>query len=228
MSLYVIGDLHLSFGTDKPMDIFRGWEDYVGRLTENWQKRIAPEDTVVVAGDISWGMTLEEAREDFRFLDRLNGRKIILKGNHDYWFSTRTRAEQFLAAEGLSSILILFNNAYPYRNYAICGTRGWLNEPGSAADSKVMSREAGRLRMSLEAGKKLGGEPLVFLHYPPVSLTSCSEELVALLREYGVRRCYYGHLHGQSCGYAVNGVRDGIEYRLISGDYIQFDPEFVT
>lgn len=228
MSLYVIGDLHLSFGVDKPMDIFRGWKDYIGRLTENWQKKIMPEDTVVVAGDISWGMTLAEALEDFRFLHRLNGRKIILKGNHDYWFSTKTKVEQFLAAEGLTSIYILFNNAYRYEEYTICGTRGWFNEPGSTADSKVLLREAGRLKLSLEAGKKLGGKPLAFLHYPPVSFASSSEELVTLLQEYGVKRCYYGHLHGQSCENAVNGIREGIEYRLISGDYIQFDPEFVA
>lgn len=138
------------------MDIFRGWKDYIGRLTENWQKKIMPEDTVVVAGDISWGMTLAEALEDFRFLHRLNGRKIILKGNHDYWFSTKTKVEQFLAAEGLTSIYILFNNAYRYEEYTICGTRGWFNEPGSTADSKVLLREAGRLKLSLEAGKKLG------------------------------------------------------------------------
>lgn len=228
MGLYVIGDLHLSFGTDKPMDIFHGWEDYVDRLTENWQSRITPEDTVVVAGDFSWGMTMEEALPDFRYLDRLNGRKLLLKGNHDYWFSTKTKVENALAAEGISGISILFNNAYPCGEYAVCGTRGWFNEPGSAADKKVMAREAGRLRLSLEAGKQLGKKPIVFLHYPPIGASSRSEELIALLQEYGVERCYYGHLHGQSCRNAVNGTVDGIEYRLISGDYIQFDPQLVT
>ena len=227
VSLYAIGDLHLSFGTDKPMDIFAGWQDYVGRLTENWQQKIQPEDTVVIAGDISWGMTMEEALEDFRFIERLNGKKIILKGNHDYWFSTKTKVEKFLAEQGIGSISILFNNAFAYGDYVICGTRGWFNEPGSEADSKVMAREAGRLRLSLEAGKQYRKEPIVFLHYPPVGLSSCSEELVAVLREYGVRCCYYGHLHGRSCENAVNGVRDGICYRLISGDYIQFDPVLI-
>lgn len=228
MSLYVIGDLHLSFGADKPMDVFRGWEDYVGRLTQNWQNKITPDDTVVVAGDISWGMTLEEAAEDFRYLDGLNGKKIVLKGNHDYWFSTKTKVERFLEENGFSTISVLFNNAYRYGDYAICGTRGWMIDSGSPADSKVMQREAGRLRLSLEAGKQLGGEPLVFLHYPPVTFASCSEELVAVLREYGAKRCYYGHLHGQACEYAVNGIRNGIEYRLVSGDYIQFDPVFIA
>ncbi len=224
VSLYGIGDLHLSFGADKPMDIFAGWQDYVGRLTENWQKKIRPEDTVVIAGDISWGMTMEEALEDFRFIERLNGRKIILKGNHDYWFSTKTKVERFLTEQGIGSISILFNNAFEYGDYVICGTRGWFNEPGSAADGKVMAREAGRLRLSLEAGKQYGKEPIVFLHYPPVGPSSCSEELVAVLQEYGVRSCYYGHLHGRACENAVNGVREGIYYRLISGDYVQFDP----
>ncbi len=214
----------MSFGADKPMDIFYGWQDYVDRLAENWQKKILPEDTVVLAGDISWGMTMEEALEDFRFLERLNGRKIILKGNHDYWFSTKTKVEGFLAEHGITSISILFNNAFVYGDYVICGTRGWMNEPGSAADKKVLAREVGRLRLSLEAGKEFQKEPIVFLHYPPVGPNSCSLELVSVMWEYGVRSCYYGHLHGRSCENAVMGCQDGIHYRLISGDYIQFDP----
>ena len=224
MSLYAIGDLHLSFGTDKPMDIFRGWENYVGRLEKNWQAKIKPEDTVVLAGDISWGMTMEEALEDFRFLGRLNGHKILLKGNHDYWFSTKTKVEHFLEENEIFSVSLLFNTAYEYGEYAICGTRGWFQEPDTAADQKVMLREAGRLRLSLEAGKKTGKSPLVFLHYPPVTAAGRSEELIRVLEEYHVTRCYYGHLHGRSCESAVNGELNGIDYRLISGDYIQFDP----
>lgn len=227
MSLYVIGDLHLSFGADKPMDVFQGWEDYVGRLEENWRRKIRAADTVVLAGDISWGMTLSDALEDFRFIENLPGRKIILKGNHDYWFSTKTKVEAFLEEQGFSSISILFNNAFAFGEYALCGTRGWCNEQG-AADQKVMLREAGRLRLSLEAGKKIGKEPIVFLHYPPMMQYSCSKELVDVMAAYGVRRCYYGHLHGRSCDYAFNGERDGILYTLISGDYIQFDPLVVT
>lgn len=209
------------------MDIFAGWQDYVERLADNWQKKIRPEDTVVIAGDVSWGMTLEEALEDFRFIERLNGKKILLKGNHDYWFSTKTKVERFLAEQGIGSVSILFNNAFEYGDYVICGTRGWFNEPGSAADTKVMAREAGRLRLSLEAGKKYGKEPIVFLHYPPVGLGSCSAELVKVIQEFGVRCCFYGHLHGRACDNAFNGSRDGVCYRLISGDYIQFDPVLV-
>lgn len=228
MSLYVIGDLHLSFGTDKPMDIFSGWTNYVERLEENWQNRVKPEDTVVIAGDISWGMSMEEALDDFRFIDRLNGTKIILKGNHDYWFSTKSKVENALQQHGLSSIRILFNNAYAYDDCAICGTRGWINEPGAAADRKVMLREAGRLRLSLEAGRSIGNSPIVFLHYPPVSANARSEELLEVMREYGVATCYYGHLHGKSCENAINGWYDGIHYQLISCDYVQFDPVLVN
>ncbi len=227
MSLYVIGDLHLSFGVDKPMDIFHGWEDYVQRLTDNWQRKIQPTDTVVIAGDVSWGMTMDEAIPDFRFLNGLNGQKILLKGNHDYWFSTKTKVEAALAAEGISTVQILFNNAYTVGDIAVCGTRGWMTEPNTTADQKILAREAGRLRLSLEAGKALGRQPIVFLHYPPIGVGFCAEQLIALMHEYGVTTCYYGHLHGRACQNAFCGVRDGIEYRLISSDYIQFDPELV-
>mgnify|MGYP000155580406 CR=1 FL=1 len=224
MSLYVIGDLHLSFGTDKPMDIFSGWTNYVERLEENWQNKVKPEDTVVIAGDISWGMTMEEALEDFRFIDRLNGNKIILKGNHDYWFSTKSKVENALYQHGLSTIRILFNNAYEYDNCVICGTRGWINEPGAAADKKVMLREAGRLRLSLEAGRSIGKPPVVFLHYPPVSANAHSEELLEVMQEYGVTTCYYGHLHGYTHRRAFEGMREKTEYALIAADYVAFQP----
>lgn len=225
MSLFCIADTHLSLGTDKPMDIFSGWDNYVDQIASNWNRLVAPDDLVVIAGDISWGMKLEECREDFAFLDRLPGQKWILKGNHDYWFSTKAKVEQYLAAQGFSTLHILHNNAVPYGDYCICGTRGWLNEKGENPDKKIINREAGRLRMSLEAGRKLGGEPIVFLHYPPIYGTGdrC-EEILNVLHEFEVRRCYYGHLHGKSCNYAVNGVREQIDFQLISCDYIQFAP----
>ena len=229
MSIFVIADLHLSLRVPKPMDIFGdNWSGHEEKIKKDWLEKVKENDLVILPGDFSWETYLENTKLDFGYLNSLPGKKLMLKGNHDYWFSTKTKVEQFLAAEGLTSIYILFNNAYRYEEYTICGTRGWFNEPGSTADSKVLLREAGRLKLSLEAGKKLGGKPLAFLHYPPVSFASSSEELVTLLQEYGVKRCYYGHLHGQSCENAVNGIREGIEYRLISGDYIQFDPEFVA
>lgn len=226
MSLFTIGDPHLSFGCDKPMDIFCGWENYVEKLRENWNAVITPEDTTVIVGDISWGMTMEEARPDFAFLDReLNGTKILLKGNHDYWFGTKSKVEQFIADEGFSTLRVLFNNAYEYGNHSICGTRGWVNEKSAdAGDKKVILREAGRLRLSLEEGRKLGKPPIAFLHYPPAYYIYVCREILDVLKEYGVSKCYYGHIHGSGHAYAVDGVFEGIDFRLVAGDYTQFRP----
>lgn len=225
MSLFAIADLHLSFGVSKPMDVFPGWDNHVARLEENWLAAVSPEDTVVIAGDISWGMDLEECLEDFRWLDRLPGRKLILKGNHDLWFSTKTKVEKFLAAHELHSLEILFNNAFAWEDKVICGTRGWMNDQ---TDKKVLNRECGRLRLSLEAGRKLGGEPVVFLHYPPVYGGDECPEILEVLLEYGVKQVYYGHIHGYASGYAINGVRHGIDFRLISCDYLQFKPKQIV
>ncbi len=224
MNLYVIADPHLSFGVDKPMDVFSGWKDYVQKLEINWQKTVAPEDTVVIAGDISWGMNFEEVKPDFEFLHRLNGTKIILKGNHDLWFSTRTKAENFLAENGFDSIKILFNNYYPFGEYGICGTRGWINEPGESQNLKIILREAGRLERSLELAVKDGKKPIVFLHYPPVSLKADCKEILEVIHRYGVKEVYYGHLHGPAHQYAATGSYDGVFYRLISCDFTKFLP----
>ncbi len=221
MSLFAIADLHLSLGVDKPMDVFPGWAGYVEKLEKNWRENVRPEDTVVVAGDISWGLDISEAKEDFAFLDRLPGTKILLKGNHDLWFSTKTKVEKFFAENGFSTLKILFNNAYEYGDRAICGTRGWMNDP---IEKKVLLRECGRLRMSLEEGKKFGKEPLVFLHYPPVFGGGECYEILDVLLEYGIKQVYYGHIHGYSSGYAINGIRNGIDFRLISCDFVQFNP----
>ena len=184
MSLFAIADLHLSLGVDKPMDVFPGWAGYVEKLEKNWRENVRPEDTVVVAGDISWGLDISEAKEDFAFLDQLPGTKILLKGNHDLWFSTKTKVEKFFAENGFSTLKILFNNAYEYGDRAICGTRGWMNDP---IEKKVLLRECGRLRMSLEEGKKFGKEPLVFLHYPPVFGGGECYEILDVLLEYGIK-----------------------------------------
>ena len=221
MSLFAIADLHLSLGVDKPMDVFPGWAGYVEKLEKNWRENVRPEDTVVVAGDISWGLDISEAKEDFAFLDQLPGTKILLKGNHDLWFSTKTKVEKFFAENGFSTLKILFNNAYEYGDRAICGTRGWMNDP---IEKKVLLRECGRLRMSLEEGKKFGKEPLVFLHYPPVFGGGECYAILDVLLEYGIKQVYYGHIHGYSSGYAINGVRNGIDFRLISCDFVQFNP----
>lgn len=228
MSLFAIGDTHLSFFSDKPMGIFPGWEDYEERLEKNWNRVVGNDDTVVIAGDISWALKLEDTLEDFRFIDSLNGKKIIMKGNHDYWWSTKTKAEKFFAENGIESISILFNNAYRVGDVSVCGTRGWFFDCEKSEDRKVLLREAGRLRTSVAQAKELGGEPVVFLHYPPVSLTQTCDEIYDILVEEKIPRCYYGHLHGDAVNWAYNGERDGVRFGLISADHLGFCPKLIS
>lgn len=223
MAIFTIGDLHLSLGADKPMDVFPGWEGYLPKLEANWRKLIAPQDTVLLAGDTSWAMNLQDTTQDFAFLQSLPGEKWIIKGNHDYWWTTARKMESFLAQQNFPSLHILHNNCCRVGEVALCGTRGWPFDDAAAQGEKLMAREAGRLRMSLQAAGD-AEEKIVFLHYPPVFPGACAEELVQVLHEFGVRRCFYGHLHGKALHYAVQGVRDGIEYRLISADGIAFCP----
>ncbi len=227
MSLFAIGDTHLSFGTDKPMDVFRGWENYEKKLEDNWRAVVTQADTVVIPGDVTWGMTLDEALEDFRFLDALPGRKIILKGNHDYWWSTKKKADAFFAANGIGTIEILNNNAYRAGDFALCGSRGWFFDSEEAPDRKILLREAGRLRTSVEQAEQLGGEKIAFLHYPPIAGGSVCEEICQVLIDGGVRRCYYGHLHGPALSFAFNGEMFGIEFRLVSADALRFCPKLI-
>lgn len=225
MPLYALGDTHLSFGTDKPMDIFRGWSNYVERLESNWRGTVKDEDTVLLAGDISWGMNLKEALPDFRFIDSLPGKKIILKGNHDYWWDTKTKMDRFLSENGISSISFLYNNSYRIGGIAVCGTRGWFYDAHGEHDEKVIAREAGRFKLSFEAAKKLGGEVVAFLHYPPVYAGRECPEMMNALLECGVTRCFYGHLHGKkNHSLAVTGPYKGIDFTLVAGDYTQFRP----
>jgi len=222
MALYAIGDLHLSTGADKPMDIFSGWQDYVRRICDSWRACVAPEDTVVLAGDTSWGMSLEEALPDFRLIDSLPGKKILLKGNHDYWWTSRRKMEDCFMQNRLETLRILHNNSYEEEGVAICGTRGWMLEEATQHDRKIGAREEGRLRASLESARKSGLEPVAFLHYPPVYQGLVSGSMIALMKEYGVRRCFYGHLHGAACRQAVEGAYLGIDFALISADHLQF------
>ena len=189
MSLYAIGDLHLSLGTDKPMDVFGGrWENYVEKIKEGFST-LNDDDLTVICGDISWGMSLDETLEDFKFIDRLPGRKIILKGNHDYWWSTATKAKNFFTEHDITTIDILHNNCFKYGNVALCGTRGWFYEEskGDEHDKKIMNREIMRLDASLKAAGEV--EKYVFLHYPPKYYNYECPEILELLRNYGVRRC---------------------------------------
>lgn len=223
MALFALGDTHLSLGTDKPMDIFRGWSNYTERLEGNWRAVVTESDTVVLCGDISWALKLEHTQEDFRFLNSLPGRKLILKGNHDYWWSTKKKTDEYFAANGFDSLSILFNNAYVYGCYSLCGTRGWSYDCPEE-ERGVLLREAGRLRLSLQEAAKTGLEPLVFLHYPPVYGDYRCDEIMDILIEYGIKRCVYGHLHGQSHQRASVGVVEGIEMTLVSADYCDFRP----
>lgn len=222
MAIFAIGDLHLSLGTKKPMDIFKGWKDYMLRLEENWRRLITQDDTVVLVGDTSWAMKLSECTADFTFLESLPGKKILLKGNHDYWWSTANKMHQYLADNHFTSIEILHNNAIFAENVALCGTRSWLYDVGQAHEQKVMNREKGRLIASLQAAGDT--EKIVFLHYPPVYTAACADEIIEILHEFGVKRCFFGHLHGPSIPKAVQGNIDGIEYKLISADAVGFCP----
>ena len=222
MALFAIGDTHLSLASNKPMDVFGGgWEGYVDKLRAGFGA-VGPEDTVVLCGDLSWGMGLEEARADFAFLDALpGGRKLLLKGNHDYWWNTAAKMNRFFAENGFSTLQILHNNCYEYGEYALCGTRGWFYE--ETGDQKVFKRELIRLEASLQAA---GERPkLCFLHYPPLYQGYTCPEIIALLEQYQVELCCYGHLHGGSHRLAVEGLRGGVEYRLVSADYVGFRPQ---
>lgn len=227
MSLFAIADTHLSLGTDKPMDIFKGWSGYVDKLKENWERAVTDSDTVVIAGDISWGMSLEGALEDFRFIDSLPGQKIILKGNHDYWWTTMKKMDTFLSQHDIKTIRFLHNNTLTVGNIAVCGSRGWFFDAEESADNKVLLREAGRLRTSINLAKETGLEPVVFLHYPPITQNMVCKEIYNVLLETGIKRCYYGHLHGPSMTRSINSVRDGIEFALISCDFLAFAPKLV-
>lgn len=227
MALYTIADLHLSLSVNKPMDIFGGWDNHTERLAENWSKTVSPEDIVVIPGDISWAMDLDEARADLDYINRLNGLKIISKGNHDYWWTTMAKMNAFLAGNGFDSIKLLHNNHYAYGKYGICGTRGWINETEVPADAKVLAREAQRLEVSVKSALSEGLEPIVFLHYPPMYANDCNYDILEIMYKYNVKECYYGHLHGRSHKNAVCGERDGINFHLISGDFVQFCPVLV-
>ncbi len=225
MSLFVLGDLHLSFGVDKPMDIFSGWSNHVEKLEENWRALVTDDDTVVLAGDISWGMDLGEALPDFRFIDGLPGKKIVMKGNHDYWWETMSKMERFFRENSLETIAILHNNAYRVGDISIAGTRGWFYDAHGAHDDKVIAREAGRLRTSIKEAEKLGGEVVAFLHYPPVFAGRECPEMMDVLLQCGIKRCYYGHLHGKKNHQnATTGPYKGIDFTLTACDYTHFKP----
>lgn len=227
MALYAISDLHLPLGVDKPMDIFgENWKNYVERLRNNWQSVVKPEDVVVLPGDFSWATYIEDAKRDFDFLHELNGKKILLKGNHDYWWETLKKMKNFAEENGYDDISFLQNTCIENENFAICGTRGW-NLPTTPnfkeKDKKIYEHELIRLEMSLSAASE-NSVKIVFLHYPPVTKNCTDNEFVSLMKKYGVETCVYGHLHANSAGNALTGNIDVINYLLVSCDYLDFMP----
>lgn len=221
MSIFTISDLHLSLGTDKPMDIF-GWENHVERVRSNWIRMIDENDTVVLPGDFSWALKLEESLEDFRFLESLPGKKLLLKGNHDLWWSTVKKVNEFFVQNEINSVELVFNNAVVAESRAICGTRGWLFS-GAEDDKKIIAREAGRLRKSLTEASKSGFEPLVFMHYPPAYGDEHCREFVDVLHEFSVEQVYYGHIHGNGFNNSIPEF-EGIKLKLVSCDCMNFVP----
>lgn len=223
MAIWTMADLHLSLGSDKPMDDFYGWKDYVHRIEASWSESVGPEDTVVIPGDFSWGIDFEHALPDFAFINALPGKKIIMKGNHDYWWSTRTKAEKFFKENGLTTVEILHNNSVLCENTALCGTRGWVFMPNEAHDLKISAREAARLELSLSDSERFPmAEKIVFLHYPPVYGNEIVPNIFDILFKYKVKRVYYGHLHGAARSIANEGEFMGINFKLVSADHLNF------
>lgn len=224
MSVFTISDLHLSLGTNKPMEVF-GWDNYVKRIESNWKRLVKNEDTVVIPGDFSWALKLEESLEDFKFLNSLPGRKLLFKGNHDLWWSTVKKVNEFFVKNEIDTVELVFNNAVVVENFAVCGTRGWLFS-GAEDDKKIISREAGRLKRSLEEAALTGKEPLVFTHYPVAYGEEYCKELVDVLKEFDIKTVYYGHIHGNGFNNAIPEF-DGIKLKLVSSDCINFVPYLI-
>ena len=240
MSIYAIADLHLSTlsTTDKSMEIFgQRWADYMQRLETNWRRLVSEEDTVIIPGDISWALSLAEAESDLKFIDALPGKKILGKGNHDFWWCTMKKHSEFFEKHGIGSISFLFNNAYEAENIIIAGTRGWYhdedatNAPDNADFQKLTAREELRLRASLKEAVNLRAdgskEIVIFTHFPPFWNGKASDNIIAVLKEYEIKRLYYGHIHGN---YTVppSFEYEGIEMNIISADYLGFTPKFIS
>lgn len=230
MSIYVIADLHLSFGEDKPMSIFgENWQNHSEKIKSKWIEKVKPEDTVILPGDFSWAMYLENTYKDFSYLNSLPGKKLLLKGNHDYWWTTVTNMNNYLKENKFDNIEFIYNNSYLIEDKIIAGTRGW-NLQETENSSKMINREAIRLKLSIEDGIKKYGkdkEIIVFMHYPPITQNNINNhqfmEFVEIMKQYNVKRCYYGHLHGKSHQDAIEGNFEGITFKLISSDYLKFD-----
>lgn len=225
MSIFTIGDLHLSFNSDKPMNIFGdNWINHENKIKESWIKMVSQEDYVVLPGDFSWEMYLEDTIQDFEFLESLPGKKILLKGNHDYWWTTLKKMKDFLNDKGFKTIDFIYNNSYLVENKIIVGTRGW-NLSETENSEKMIKRENNRLELSIKDGiNKYGDnkEIITFMHYPPITLNNNNSLFIQTLKKYNIKKCYYAHLHGNSHKDAIEGEFEGIYFKLISADYLDF------
>ena len=240
MAVYAIADLHLSTldTTNKSMEVFgRRWEGYTEKLKKTWEKLVDDNDTVIIPGDISWALSLEEAKSDLSFIDTLPGKKILGKGNHDFWWSTMSKHRKFFEDLGISTISFLHNNAHEVEDFIIAGTRGWFYDedtkamPENADFEKIIAREAQRLTASLKEAKRIQGEDLsreiiAFMHFPPVFSDKATEKIIEVLHEYGIKRVYYGHIHG-SYMLPPSFTYEGIEMNIISADYLNFTPKYI-
>ena len=231
MSIYTIADLHLPFGVDKPMDIFGNvWKNYTDKILKNWNDCIKPDDTVVIPGDLSWATYLNDAYRDFDFLNKLPGKKIITKGNHDYFFTTLAKMNKFLCENKFDTIKILQNNFFFEEDILICGSRGWDITAGSEEDIKILNREAIRLELSLSQAKKTYPDKdiYVFMHYPPILRDIKNENgFLRLFEKYNVKKCFYGHLHSNGIHTAFSGENNNVIFSLISADAVNFMPQKV-
>ena len=224
MKIFGISDLHLSFGTDKPMDIFYGWDNHTDRIKANWTRLVTDEDIVVLPGDFSWALKLSETVEDFRFLCSLPGKKLLLKGNHDLWWSTAKKIKEFFELEKIENVEIIFNNMYRVGDFAVCGTRGWFGDKQS--DKVIIEREAGRLKASLTAAVNEGLTPIVFMHYPPAYGDAVCEPIIRVLREFKIDKVYHGHIHGSGFNNSPKEYGE-ITFKLLSCDCIDFTPYYI-
>lgn len=225
MSIYAIGDLHLSFANPKPMNIFgNNWNNHEEKIKLDWISKVKEEDTVVLPGDFSWAMNLKDTKKDFEYINNLPGRKIMSKGNHEYWWTTVTNIKKFLKENNFSNIDFLYNNSIEVEDKLICGTRGWNLNLESETSNKIITREEIRLENSIQdaINKNLDKEIIVFMHYPPIVKQNLNTGFFKILKKYNIKRCYYAHLHGNSIKEALNGVYDGIEFKLVSADGLDF------
>ena len=222
--IFTIGDLHFDSSGEKPMDIFGdNWLNHEDQIMDNWKKIIGEDDLVLLAGDTSWALKLEEAYEDLKKIDILPGRKIIIKGNHDYWWDSLNKINNL----ELETIDFIQNNSFIYNGIAIAGTRGWftVEDKNDEQNQKIFKRELNRLRLSLESIKDPVDKKIVMIHYPPFNQDLNPNEFVDIMKEFNVDICLYGHLHAEGHKYAIEGEIQGIEFHCISSDYIEFMPK---